>query len=50
MDGHTSTRHTTVGVELKKGDGITIVGDPDGAEAAPLDYIELSETITREHQ
>lgn len=50
MNGHTSTRHTTVGVELKKGDVIRIVGHPGGAEAAPLDYIELVETIVRERQ
>ena len=30
MNGHTSTRHTTVGVELKKGDVVKIVGHPDG--------------------
>lgn len=50
MNGHTSTRHTTVGVELKKGDVIRIVGHPGGAEGAPLDYIELVETISRERQ
>ena len=50
MNGHTSTRHTTVGVELKKGDVIKIVGHPDGGEQAPLDYFELTETITRERQ
>jgi hypothetical protein len=39
-----------VGVELKKGDVIKIVGRPGGGEPAPLDYIELSATIMRERQ
>jgi alpha-glucuronidase len=41
MNGHTSTRHTSVGVELKPGSTLTIVGTPDGGEPAPLDYVEL---------
>jgi alpha-glucuronidase len=41
MDGQTSTRHTTAGVELKPGDILNIVGHPDGGEPAPLDYVEL---------
>jgi alpha-glucuronidase len=47
MNGHTSTRHTIAGVELKKGDAIKIVGHPDGGEPAPLDYVELLSTIVR---
>lgn len=50
MNGHTSTRHTTVGVDLKKGDVVKIVGHSDGGEPAPLDYVEFTETITRERQ
>jgi len=50
MNGHTSTRHTTVGVELKKGDVVKIVGHPDGGEPAPLDYLQLVATIARELQ
>jgi alpha-glucuronidase len=46
MNGHTSTRHTIVGVELKPGSNIKIIGNPDGDEPAPLDYVEL----TRERQ
>jgi alpha-glucuronidase len=41
MNGHTSTRHTTVGVELKPGSTLKIVGNPDGGETAPLDYVEV---------
>ncbi len=48
MDGHTSTRHTTVGVELKPENVVKIVGHPDGGESAPLDYVELTQTIVRE--
>ncbi len=48
MNGHTSTRHTTVGVELKPGSVVKIIGHPDGGEAAPLDYVELTQTIMRE--
>jgi len=47
MNGHTSTRHTTLGVELKPGSVVKIVGHPDAGEPAPLDYVELSETIAR---
>ena len=50
INGHTSTRHTTVGVELKKGSVIKIVGHPDDGEPAPLDYVEFAETIGRERQ
>ncbi len=42
MNGHTSTRHTSSGVELKPGAVIRIVGYPDGGEPAPLDYVELT--------
>jgi len=50
MNGHSSTRHTTVGVELKKGAVIKIVGHPNAGEPAPVDYFEFEETIGREHQ
>lgn len=46
MNGHTSTRHNTVGIELKPGSTLKIVGNPNGSEPAPLDYLEL----TRERQ
>ena len=41
MNGHTSTRYTVAGVELKPGDVVKIEGRPDGAEPAPLDYVEV---------
>jgi len=46
MNGHTSTRHTFDNVPLQRGDTVKIVGRPDGAEPAGLDYVEL----TRERQ
>ncbi|HZP17930.1 MAG TPA: glucosiduronase, partial [Terriglobales bacterium] len=42
MNGHTSTRHTTRGIDLQSGATIRIIGHPDAEEPAPLDYIELS--------
>ena len=36
-----SVRHRTKGLDLRPGDVITIEGTPDGAERAPLDYIEI---------
>jgi alpha-glucuronidase len=47
MNGHTSTRHTTLGVELNPGDVVKIIGHPDRGEPAPLDYVEFSRTIMR---
>ncbi len=41
MNGHTSTRHTTLGVELRPGSVLKIVGHPDGGEQAALDYVEV---------
>jgi len=41
LNGHTSTRHTIPGVELKPFDSLKIVGYPDGGEPAPLDYVEV---------
>jgi alpha-glucuronidase len=42
MNGHTSTRYTVAGIELKPGDVVKIEGMPDGGEPAPLDYVELT--------
>lgn len=42
LNGHTSTRHTTAGVALHRGDRIRIVGAPGGSEPAPLDYLEIT--------
>ncbi len=39
LDGHSATRATFPGVKIEKGDELTIVGTPDGIEAAPLDYV-----------
>ncbi|KAB5581043.1 alpha-glucuronidase A [Coniochaeta sp. 2T2.1] len=41
LDGHSATRVTFGGVEVKKGDVLKIVGSPDGIEAAPVDYVSF---------
>jgi alpha-glucuronidase len=41
MDGHTSTRRVVTNVGLRPGDTIKIVGNPDGGDPAPLDYVEI---------
>ena len=41
IGGDTSTRHVIRGVELRPGDVLKIVGRPDDAEAAPVDYVEI---------
>ena len=41
LDGHTATRITFKGVKIEKGDTLKIVGTPDGAERAPLDYVAV---------
>jgi alpha-glucuronidase len=40
-DGTTSTRRTSSGIALRKGDVIRIEGTPEGGEAAPFDYLEI---------
>jgi alpha-glucuronidase len=40
-DGHSSTRRTFIGVALRPGDEIRIIGTPDRDERAPIDYIEI---------
>jgi alpha-glucuronidase len=40
-NGDTSTRYTLHGVKLQSGDVLTLEGHPDGAEPAPIDYIEI---------
>jgi alpha-glucuronidase len=42
LDGHTSTRFTIPGVHLMPGDTLELRGTPDGAEPAPVDYIEIT--------
>jgi len=42
-DGHTSTRHNVLAVNLKNGDNIVIEGKPDNGEHAVIDYIEILE-------
>mgnify|MGYP001657800874 CR=1 FL=1 len=39
LDGHSATRIKFRGIKVKKGDTLKIVGQPDGVEAAPLDYV-----------
>jgi alpha-glucuronidase len=40
-NGDSSTRRWIPGLALRPGDEIRLVGFPDGAERAPLDYIEI---------
>jgi alpha-glucuronidase len=39
LDGHSATRIKFRGIKVKKGDTLKIVGQPDGVESAPLDYV-----------
>ncbi|RAK99544.1 alpha-glucuronidase, partial [Aspergillus ibericus CBS 121593] len=41
LDGHSATRVTFRGVEIRRGDELEIVGRADGDEPAPLDYVVL---------
>ncbi|KAI9698104.1 MAG: hypothetical protein M1820_007612 [Bogoriella megaspora] len=41
LDGHSATRITFRNVTVAKGDTLRIVGNPDGIEPAPLDYVVL---------
>jgi alpha-glucuronidase len=40
-NGDSSIRRRVIGLALRPGDVLSITGFPDGAEAAPLDYIEI---------
>lgn len=41
LDGHSATRVTFPEVQVNKGDILKIVGQPDGNELAPLDYVAI---------
>lgn len=41
LDGHSATRITFSGIRAEKGDTLKVIGTPDGAELAPLDYVAL---------
>jgi alpha-glucuronidase len=41
-DGETSTRITFPNITLKPGDTLTLHGNPENAEPAPIDYLELT--------
>jgi alpha-glucuronidase len=41
LDGHSATRITFHQVSIKKGDMLKIVGQANGVEPAPLDYVAL---------
>lgn len=41
MDGHSATRITFVRVAIQPGDILSIKGQPDGLEPAPVDYISI---------
>lgn len=47
LDGHTSTRRVLHRVAIHRGDVVRIIGRPDGAEKAPLDYVEIVPSPTR---
>ena len=47
LDGHTSTRFTAHTISIAPGDMLTLRGTPDGDEAAPVDYIEIT-PVTKE--
>lgn len=40
-NGSTATRHTINGLALRPGDKLRIVGEPNGGEPAPIDYIDV---------
>jgi alpha-glucuronidase len=42
LNGHTSTRRTLRNVAIHRGDVVRVTGWPDGAEKAPLDYLEIA--------
>jgi alpha-glucuronidase len=39
LDWNSNSRKTFYGVDVKKGDEVRVVGQPQGREAAPLDYV-----------
>lgn len=41
IDGHSATRITFASVQIAQGDVLKIVGQPDGLEPAPIDYISI---------
>ena len=41
LDGHSATRVTFRGLNIEQGNILKIVGQPDGSEFAPLDYISI---------
>ncbi|KAK5651334.1 hypothetical protein OQA88_12567 [Cercophora sp. LCS_1] len=41
IDGHTASRITFKSVSVKKGSTLKIVGQPDGLEPAPIDYVSI---------
>lgn len=41
LDGHSATRITFPGIKIQKSDVVKIIGQPDGKELAPLDYISI---------
>jgi alpha-glucuronidase len=45
--GHTSTRRVLRHVAIHRGDIVRVSGWPDGAEKAPLDYVEIVPSQTR---
>ncbi|CAK7212217.1 hypothetical protein SCUCBS95973_001378 [Sporothrix curviconia] len=41
LDGHSAMRVSFAGVVVAAGDTVTVLGTPDGAEQAPLDYVSF---------
>jgi alpha-glucuronidase len=47
IGGHTSTRYTVDDVAMQTGDTLMLRGTPDGGEAAPVDYLEITPVAQR---
>jgi alpha-glucuronidase len=41
LDGHSATRITFKGVEVRQGDLVRLTGQADGTEPAPVDYLSF---------
>jgi len=48
LDGHTATRFTKSPLALKPGDAIELRATPDGAEPAPVDFLQFTPESVRE--
>lgn len=44
LDANSATRITFPGIKVKQGDTIRVIGQPNGIEAAPVDYVAFLPT------